>query len=152
MHIRPHRLELSIAAIIFALGAFMAGTAWHMPMGTANLPGPGFMPLAIGLLLAAVSLAVAARCVATVAPAEKPAPLGHRFIYVTFAALLGVAWLFERIGFLISIFLFMFILLVALSSLNWWRAALGAAAAVAISYVFFGVVLGLNLPRTPLPF
>ena len=153
MHIRPRRLELAIAAIIFALGALMAGAAWRMPMGTASLPGPGFMPLALGILLAATSLAVAARCVAMMAgPAEEPAPLGHRFIYVTFAALLGVAWLFDRVGFLTSIFLFMFVLLAALSPLNWWRAALGAVTAVALSYVFFSVLLGLNLPRTPLPF
>ncbi|MSP88276.1 MAG: tripartite tricarboxylate transporter TctB family protein [Alphaproteobacteria bacterium] len=152
MNVRPRRLELTIAAIIFALGALMAGSAWHMPMGTTSLPGPGFLPLAIGILLTATSLTVAARCAMAAGPAEEPTLLGHRFIVVTFAALLGVAWLFERVGFPISIFLFMFVLLVALSPLNWWRAALSAAAAVAVSYVFFGVVLGLNLPRTPLPF
>lgn len=152
MRIRPHRLELSIAAIIFALGAFMAGTAWHMPMGTANLPGPGFMPLVVGALMTAAAFVIAARCVATAKSVEEPIPLGHRFIYVTFAALLGTAWLFERVGFLVSVFLFMFVMLAALSPLNLWHSALGAVAAVAASYAFFGLVLGLSLPRMPLPF
>jgi hypothetical protein len=152
MRIRPHRLELSIALVIFALGASMAGTAWHMPMGTANLPGPGFMPLVIGVLMAVTALAIAARCVAIANRAEEPVSLGHRLIYATFAVLLGVAWLLERVGFLISAFLFMFVLLATLSPLNWRRSALGAAAVVALSYLFFSLVLGLSLPRAPLPF
>jgi len=68
-----------------------------------------------------------------------------------FIALIIVAGLlFERVGFIVTSTLFLFVMLASLSPLGWWRSLLAAvAASIATSYIFQNL-LGVTLP--PLPF
>ena len=118
-----------------------------MPQGTAALPGPGMLPLALGVLIAlcAIALIVFGR-----ASPDEPVALGTRHVALALAAVLAAGLLWERAGFLITATLFLFVLLWTLSPLGWWRsfiaAVIGAAAA---RYVFQNL---LNVVLPPLPF
>jgi hypothetical protein len=76
--------------------------------------------------------------------------LGNRHVALTVALIVVAGLLFERAGFLITSVLFLFVMLIALSPLGWWRSLLAAvAASIATSYIFQNL-LGVGLP--PLPF
>ena len=148
MNVEVRRLELVISAVLLILGVLITMGASRMPMGTTSLPGPGFLPLVLGILIVLTALGVV---VYTLLAREtlEPVRLGHVYITVTSAALIGVGLLFERAGFLISVFLFMYVMLVVISPLGWWRSALAAAAMTGASYLCFDVLLGVRLPPAP---
>ena len=134
---------------LLLLGAFAAWEAARMPFGTAAMPGPGMMPMALGvlLMLSAAGLVV----LELKAPVTDAAVvLGNRHVVLAVAAIVVAGLLFERAGFLITSSLFLFVMLVALSPLGWWRSLLAAvAASIATSYIFQNL-LGVALP--PIPF
>ncbi len=133
---------------LFAVGALWILEAQRMPPGEFSVPGPGFFPtlLATGLCLATAGLALQAWRGRT---AEPPVQVGHRYIWATLGAILALAFIFERAGFICSMTLFVGFLLRVLSPLRWFLLIPAAIAAAVAAYVFFGTVLGLRLPPTP---
>jgi hypothetical protein len=143
------RLTLAVTAALLALGIFAAWHAAQMPMGSAALPGPAVMPLALGILLALCSAALIATEIASPATVER-VPLGHRHVLLAIAAvvLAGIAW--ERAGFAVTSTAFLFVLLWTLSTLGWWRSLLAALAASMAAGFVFQRFLGVNLPPLPI--
>ena len=121
-----------------------------MPSGTVSLPGPGFIPVVLGVLLALTSLALLVKRLVTRSAYDEPVVIGHRHITLALLTIVGASFLFEPAGYLITSALFLFILLKALSTLGWWRSALAAIAAAVVSKYFFHDLLSVVLP--PLPF
>jgi hypothetical protein len=117
-----------------------------MPQGTPALPGPGMLPLGLGVLMAlcAVILLVARTS------ADEPVKLGNREVVCALLAVLAAGMLWERAGFLITATLFLFALLWMLSPLGWWRSLIAAAAGAAAARYLFQNLLNVVLP--PLPF
>jgi hypothetical protein len=116
-----------------------------MPLGSMALPGPGVFPLFMGAALALIAAALLVGYVRRPEPGE-PVRLGHSFVAITLLAIGGMAELIERTGFLISATLFLFVLLIAVSELGWWRSALAALAAAVVAQLFFQTLLGVPLP------
>ena len=143
------RLEIGVGVALLLLGVFAAWEGARMPQGTAGLPGPGVLPVALGVLLALSSIAVmtiSAR--ATVA--REPVAIGHRRITYAVLALFAAGLLWERAGFLITCTLFLFVMLSMLSTLGWWRSLIAAiVGALAARFLFQGL---LNVVLPPLPF
>jgi putative tricarboxylic transport membrane protein len=113
------------------------------------MPGPGMMPMALGvlLMLSAAGLVV----LELKAPVTDAAVLlGTRHVALAVAAIVVSGLLFERAGFLITSSLFLFVMLVALSALGWWRSLLAAVAVSIAARYLFQNLLGVTLP--PLPF
>jgi len=134
---------------LLLLGAFATWEAARMPFGTAAMPGPGMMPMALGvlLMLSAAGLVV----LELKAPVTDAAVLlGTRHVALAAAAIVVAGLLFERAGFLITSSLFLFVMLVALSALGWWRSLLAAVAVSIAARYLFQNLLGVTLP--PLPF
>jgi len=121
-----------------------------MPAGTVSLPGPGFIPMALGSSLALATLAFIAWRVVTGPARDEPVAMGHRHIALALLAIISASLLFERAGYLITSALFLFVLLWVLSTLGWWRSALAAVAAAVVSKYFFQDLLAVVLP--PIPF
>jgi hypothetical protein len=153
------RFEIVIGITLFLLSAGMAWEAARMPSGTLAMPGPGLVPLVLAVLLASASLIHTAACLRP-APhqpgserenQDKAAPWR---IAVMLAAIAGAGILFERIGYFPTAALFLFVMLLSLSSLRWWQAAAAALAAAWLSLLCFRDVLAVALPKVPfaLPF
>ena len=145
----PERLGSLIAVLVlFVAGALWILEAQRMPPGEFSVPGPGFFPtlLAACLCLAAAGLGIQARRSRTV---EPPVRVGHRYIWATLGAIFALAFIFERLGFICSMALFVGFLLRVLSPLRWSLLIPAAIAAAGAAYFFFGTALGLRLPPTP---
>jgi hypothetical protein len=141
------RLELGVGLALLNLGVFAAWEAVRMPQGSAALPGPGMLPLGLGLLIAccAVVLIFFGR-----ARPDQPVAVGNRHVAWALLAVLAAGLLWERAGFLITATLFLFALLWILSPLGWWRSLIAAAAGAAVARFAFHNLLNVVLP--PLPF
>jgi putative tricarboxylic transport membrane protein len=143
------RLQIAVAVSLVLLGAFATWEATGMPFGTAAMPGPAMLPMALGVLL---MLAAAGLIVLELKSPVTDATvvLGNRRVALAVAAIVVAGLLFEPAGFLITSTLFLFVMLVELSALGWWRSLLAAvAASIATGYLFQNL-LGVVLP--PLPF
>ena len=61
-------------------------------------------------------------------------------------ALFAFAFLFEFLGYMISTFLLIAFLSLAIGSQKWWLAILAAFISSVVSYLIFGLLLGASLP------
>ena len=136
--------EIFMAVVLLATAFFFVWQSTLLPFGGIGLPGPGFFPFALGIVLGLLTLAVL-YCFAR----EKRAQtvyLGHRDILIVFAALLGVALGFETLGAYVTLGAFMAVLLLALARASLWRVALGTGLGMILVWLVFKVVLGVQLP------
>jgi len=111
------RLEIAVAVSLLLLGAFATWAAAEMPFGTAAMPGPGMMPMALGLLLmlsAAGLIVLELRGPAT----DAAVVLGNRHVALGIALIIVAGLLFERVGFIVTSTLFLFVMLASLSPLS----------------------------------
>lgn len=138
-----------IAAGALALtGLVFAWQAARLDLGQLGLPGPGFFPLALSLLLVAFSGAIAFQ--GWLAPArDEPIEFGHPQVLITLAALLAVSILFEPLGAYIALGLLTAALLVFIARLSWWLAIVWSALGMAACWYLFGELLGVRLPIGP---
>ncbi len=143
------RLELGILATLVALAVFVVWQSARMPSGTLSLPGPGMLPMALGLLLALSALALILLVLRSGLAHADPVTLGNRQIAVSTSLLLGAGLLFEGAGFVATGTLFLFALLWMLSPLGWWKSLAAATAAAFIANYLFKDLLGVSLPAFP---
>jgi hypothetical protein len=139
------------------LGALTAALSLQLPLGTLRLPGSGFFPLALGVLLvllAAGQLArvLLARRTLAAAPAKPAAPGGAARRVLLFMAVVAVTTAaLQAVGYVASSFLLMLGLLKVLG-VRWGVAALIAALSAAGAHLLFVQWLKIPMPPGPLGF
>lgn len=143
------RLERGISIALFVLAAFVIWQSAGMPGGTISLPGPGMLPMALGVLLALSSLTLLLMSRRPGRGLAEAVVVGNRRIAVTFLALVGAGLLFERLGFLLTGTLFLFVLLRMLSPLGWLGSLVAGFAAALVMNLAFLHGLGVSLPSYP---
>jgi putative tricarboxylic transport membrane protein len=143
------RLEIGVEIALLLLGVFAAWEAARMPQGSASLPGPGMLPLTLGVLLALSSVVLIALGRGS---GGEPVAIGHRHVACALLAVLAAGLLWEPAGFLITCTLFLFVLLWTLSPLGWWRSLIAAVAAAAATRFIFQNLLNVVLPALPFAF
>jgi putative tricarboxylic transport membrane protein len=147
-----NKSELTAAALLIALGAYVAWEAWEWPYLTKDGPGPGFFPLWIGILLVGLAVLLIVLQVADVAarkPVEKTNWAGTRPALVGWGALLVAALLLEPAGFVAS-YLFLSIVLLRVSfRRSWSSTALVSVVSVACFWGLFVKLLEVRLPVGP---
>ena len=136
--------ELVIVGIIFGVGLLMILVSIAMPRGEFSVPGPGFFPTLVGVLLCSISFALGVQKFFN--KTSQRVKIGHRSIWSTIIALIVVGVFFERLGFILVIALFLGFLLKILSNLRWIACILWAIAAAISAYLFFDLLLGIQLP------
>jgi putative tricarboxylic transport membrane protein len=140
--------ELIAAAALFVSGIFFVWQSASMPFGRVGLPGPGFFPFVLGIALSLLALVIGVQ-IWREHPAGDHVDLGHRDVVIVFAALLGAALGFERLGAYATLGMFTMLVLVLVARVPLLRAALAAAVGMVAVWAVFNVALSVQLPIGP---
>ncbi len=139
---------LIAAALIAVVGLLFVWQSLALAFGKVTLPGPGFFPLVLGLLLIAFSATVflgQLRC----PPDGAIVALGHRNVLVVAGAMLAAPVLFEPLGAYATLGLFSAVLLAVVGRVRVIVATPAAALMMVGCFYFFQVLLGVQLPKGP---
>jgi hypothetical protein len=137
----------SVSALIMIAAVAFAAAAITMPMGTITAPGPGLVPL-----LLSVATAIAAGSALwtsfrgqSIESTAKDSPRPFKAMVIC-AILAGAILAFERIGFLATSFLCVFILLKFVERKSWALSIIVPAILSGGSYLALTHLLRMNLP------
>jgi putative tricarboxylic transport membrane protein len=134
-----------LIGILFCIGGF------HYGIRRSGIPGPGFLPFVTGIILVALSLALLISRLLNrggrAGSKEDPMPGGQALtrILKVLGALCLYVLLLEPLGFLLTTFLFM-VLLLRLEPRSWFFILFGAIGATLFFFVLFKVLLRVPLP------
>ena len=136
--------ELALALFFAALGALWIARAAGMTLWDGFAPGSGFMPLWYGVILIALSGAIA--FLAVEKRLEEPVGKVLVLLAVIAATIVG----FSLAGFAPSIFLMLLVLFAAVERLPLARSVVVAAGVTAVLFLVFRTWLKVPLPSGPL--
>ena len=146
------KADVITSFVLLVLSGYVIRESWLMPASATFGPGPGFLPLWLGVLLAALALILlvtAWRRRVTEKDGHSPFPGGRALLSVGLV-LLGLALytvLMEWLGFLVDTFLFVAYLLGIVEKERWPMTFLTAILTTAALYVIFQLLLTITLPR-----
>lgn len=134
-------VDLTVAALFFLAGAYLAVSSRLLPPGIGDLPGPGFFPLLIGLAMMLIAGLLAARTL------PQSAAAAVRFQNVrTVLMVIGLTLLYLLLwaqgGFALRTVLFLLSVLRVFGE-DWRRSA--AVSLVLTAFVTLAFQLGLGL-------
>jgi len=146
--ISARRGGMWVAGALAATGLLFAWQASLIDFGDFALPGPGFFPLVLAVLVVMLSVVIGVGDWLG-AESHETVELGHRDVLIVLAALLAVPLLFEPLGAYITLGLFGAVLLVLIARCSLLVAGLSSIIAMAACWYFFQIALGLQLPIGP---
>jgi len=158
-----HPAEKASAVVLIAFGLFIAWYSYHyLKLGRMIIPGAGFLPFCIGIVLAVLGAAWYARTLlvrpkhpaagAAGGAADAATGGGPERSVILYRLLPGVllvvlyAWLFEKAGYIASTVLFMVGWQKLVEREGWVKTAIVAATSAAFMYVLFARLLRVFLP------
>ncbi len=146
MHHRDTKSSLFCVGLglIFCIGAVRYG------VGTPLKPGPGLYPLSVGIIFIILALALAlSSAKKKEEPKERLLPRGTvlRKSIISLLGLIGYGVLVDRLGYMLTTFLFMGIQLRFVGSQKWIVVLAGAFLSTALSYLLFVSFLKSQLPE-----
>lgn len=125
----------------------------RIPVGRVSNPGPGLIPLFLGVILGIFAIVLFIRSllqsVSEVTPFRLEKHQAYRVIG-TVGAMLVYAFTFIHLGFVTTTLLLMLFLLKVIFKLKWTISVGGAIIISCCAYLLFKVWLGLQLPAGPL--
>jgi putative tricarboxylic transport membrane protein len=134
-----------LAAIYICLESF------RLPIGSWRDPGPGLLPLGAGLFLGILSIIVFLQ--ASLDPSKEPGESlfprkTWRKLIFCLVALLGYALTLEVLGFLVTTYIFLFLLFrFGIETQSWVISLGGSALASLLCYGIFEMWLKSQLPK-----
>src|ERR687891_44445 len=135
----------ALALLLVAAGLYAALDAWwRMPLGAPSAPGPGMLPLALGLILAALPGAALVQR----APRLDEA-IARRRVALVGALLVLYPLLLPRLGFGVTTALALFALGRVIAPLALARLAIFALVSAVIAVALFRRLLAVPLPAGP---
>ena len=138
------RADHVAGAFFVGIGVLVIALSGDLPTGTLSLPGSGFMPKIVAVLMIFFGLVLALRGGESKPFAEVPWLDAKHAAMVLAITAISVA-LYEWLGFLTTNILLMFALLVVIERRKTLPAAIYSVGVVAITYVLFVYLL-----KTPL--
>ena len=141
---------MTSAIAMFAFGAITALLSLQYPVGSLRMPGSGFLPLALGVMLmglAAVQFTQARLARPKPAePAKTPGDEPGRRVLFFMGAVAAATALLRPLGFALMGFVLMFVLLRILGERRWMVSAVIALASAGASQLVFVTWLKIPLP------
>jgi hypothetical protein len=150
MRARARRTTGLSALLFLCLGVWICLQAGQLPFGSFRMPGAGFFPLLLGATLSLLSLILLGTAFLG-RPDTAPVSSARRDVFYLMGAILMAAWLFERLGFLCTMGLFLGVILKLLGKFGWTATVVLAVVGSVAAYVLFGRVLLIGLPAGILP-
>jgi putative tricarboxylic transport membrane protein len=147
---KRHDQMSSLVWLVFAI--YICIESSRLPFGSFHNPGPGFLPLLIGLILGILSflvflLARLSKETEKIGQSWYPKERWKKLIWVL-VALFAYAVCLEILGFLISTFLLLvFLFRAGIETQKWVWAIGGSAVASLSSYAVFELWLKTQLPK-----
>jgi putative tricarboxylic transport membrane protein len=153
---RLGRIEVPLGQLgLAALGLYVAIEGRSLGLWTDLGPGPGLLPLLLGIaLLALTGIWVVQTLLQRrqdTDDARPDAPLDRTYVVGVVGGLILLAAVRDLVGFQISMALFLFAELKWLGRQRWWIAAVIALVGSVGTFVLFDRVLGVQLPLSSLP-
>lgn len=143
--------EVGSSLFLIALGGFMAWQSQRLSLGSPRAPGMGFFPFYLGLLLIIIAIIIFFQGMKQI-PSERETELRWGRVVLAMVAIFVYAFVLAPLGYLLSTFCLMLLLLTLMAKKAWWFAPALACLTSLVSYVLFKVWLGLLLPRGILGF
>lgn len=160
----PRGAQVALGQLVLAaIGAYVSIEAHSLGLWTALGPGPGLLPLILGLALvgltavwfAQVLLARRRTLTETETVAEDEAPSGPQldrtYVLGVVGGLIVLASVMDLLGFQLSMALFLFAELKWLGRQKWWLSAAVALVGSVGTFALFDRVLTVQLPLSSLP-
>jgi hypothetical protein len=142
------RADHVAGATFVGIGLLVFALSGDLPTGRLSMPGSGFLPKIIATFLILFGAALVLRARESEAfSAISWSDLPHALQVIAIASA-GIA-LYTQVGFLLALFLMIGALLIIIERRNPLRAAIYAAAVVAITFVGFEYVLRTPMPNGP---
>ncbi len=146
--------SLASGLFFLAFGLFLGFKSLSLSVWSPFGPAEGFFPLTVAILIMGLSLIVIVRAHVSlreqrqegrIREREKAGAKGFKIsAYVLLMLLYGA--LLEKVGFLVTSGLFLFLIIKFVEKQNWVRAVSVGTASIIISYVLFVYFLGVPLP------
>ncbi len=139
----------SLLLILFAV--FIGFESRKYPLGTIDNPGPGFLPLLLGVAMAVMAIALTVRVwkngTTKIHRPFWPEKGGLSKVSLTFVVILLFTALLEITGYMMNIFFLFLILLRPIGRQKWiWSISISLGATL-VSYLLFDKWLMIPLPR-----
>ena len=143
--------DIGSSFFLMALGGFVVWQSRKLSLGVPRAPGPGFFPFCLGLLLIGVALAILVYGLKQKNESQKAVVSKGRVI-LALSSIFAYSLLLEPLGYLLSTFFLMFLLLRMMVRKIWWFGPVVACLITLISYIMFKVWLKVFLPTGILAF
>lgn len=144
------RRNLIVSVLLLVLAIVVLIETMKMPIGTFSSPGSGFFPLGLSLLLGILSLVLLLQTIKEKYEEESPpwATAGNLgALLLTTGALFLYVFVFELLGYLISTFFLIGLIMAGFGSMKWWKVATIALISATLSYFLFVILLGAYMPK-----
>ncbi len=137
-----------------AVGILLSFLSTQYTVGNIVEPGPGFLPLILGILLIflALVLLIGARMSSSEGKVASSGGGGWKRVSYAVLVLIVTAFFFEKVGYLITFFLLMLLLMIGAGGQSWKRIFVTALCSAVGVYVVFVLLLEQPLPRGLLGF
>ncbi len=144
------KIDLMSGIILMILSLVMLIEAGKLDIGSLNTPKEGLLPFILAILLFILSSVLVGRSLRAKnesASSEKE-PGGWNLKRIgSIVSLLGLAFFFERLGYVISTFAFLVFLLGVIERQKWWLVFTVALLTTLCSYLMLGSLLDSPLPK-----
>ena len=150
------RSDSILALFWIALGIFIAAESCTLKLGKLQSPGSGLMPFLLGIILVLCSLPILVQSLLMVKEEVKQGGEGvwsgidYKKITIVLASLTAYSLFLEKIGYLVSAFFVLLILFRSIESQKWSLVLILSIITVFVTYLFFGVILKVELPSGPI--
>jgi putative tricarboxylic transport membrane protein len=141
-----------VAVVFLFVSLWIGLEALQVPFGSFRMPGAGFFPLLLGVLLGILALVLLGMSLLGGADGAIRVGATRPEILSLIGTMFASVWLFERAGYLLTMALFLGVTMKALGKTGWTVAVVVALIGSAASYLLFGHVLMIALPAGILPF
>ena len=144
--------EFISGAVLIAIGLFVALYAYsHYAIGEPASMGPGFFPVALGLILCTLGAMVIAFSFRRTMHELTPPPFALRSFLAVVIAVAAFAVLIERIGLMPTALILAVIASLAGRTFSLGKAVLLGVCLAVLSWLIFTVGLNMTLPAFKLP-
>jgi putative tricarboxylic transport membrane protein len=144
------RSNIAVSFCLLGLAAIILLQARGLTFGNIRTPQTGFFPSVLACLLLIFSLLLLGQSLrqsATEPSLWRVGAEGWKRIGSTFVILAGFALVLESLGYLLSTFILMVLLLRAIDPLKWNVVIAVALSTAAVSYLIFAWLLNIPLPN-----